>query len=159
MPRSFHVVRERTAREVVLCHAENENAARDLADNGGGEIIDSNETVSVRNVEETVHSKRRRTEEKVQSLAPSYDEGAMGDALVGQEEPATVTAPVYHAPIQESAARSDVGWRDMVPGDIPEAGDEYRLRPSYPWEPVTRTLIGQAITKQTRAQFRARRYR
>lgn len=161
MIRSFHVVRERIVREIILCQAEDEDAACGLAGDGRGEILDSTEESSVLNVEETVHSKRRQQEKKVARVAiPTFDEGSMGDELTGEtpkpSAPALLAQPAPQPPV---TPQNEGDWYDMVPGDIPEAGDEYRLNSRYPWEPVTRSLIGHAITKQTRAQFRARRYR
>ncbi len=174
MSRTFHVTREVVRREVVLCTAEDEPMARRLAGRGGGEMIDSTEESSVLNVEETPHSKRRRNLAKAFRASAEVESGIMasngveGDGLLGSgvtildsgEEPPPMARPLRDDPADQAALRHAAdpdSWRDMQPGEVPEAGDEYRLRDAHPWEPVTRSLIGHAISNQARAQFRTRR--
>lgn len=166
MPRSFHVVRETVTRAVLLCHAESEESARTAVLAGDGETIDTDAEVNVVSVEETAHSKRRRGLAKVARLPavlmPELDglvdeEGAQGD------EPISTTAPHAPSPLREVESyrqaiqeAAEGHWRTLQPGQIPQAGDRYRLRETHPWEPVPQSLIGHAISREARAQFQTR---
>ena len=174
MARSFHAQRERIVREFVLCHAEDEKAAHALVADGGGELLNTSEEIYVKDVEETVHSRRRRNEpeplpRQIPALEPSYDEGAMGDELLSAVESAPDKEPlipshparaIYEQQRHVAEVNAEGHWRILsAPGEVPQEGDEYRLNAHKPWELVPRSLIGHALSPQARAQFRTRRNR